>query len=346
VSEPALLEPPPRVTPAPPGSPALAELVLLRLLPEKKSVPPKKLRADLAVFFRRSPAAEEVADAVAALKAEGFIGPKGQRATDAGRARALQFLGVERLPPRANWRTVKARYLVPQALGLPPDSAEYAKADTGEKLAALLLKRDLNLPNAGHTMTAVVDALLCRALGHPGFTDLNALICAKLGEAIGGDPIGKADAKKILPRVRLNVTGVRAEQLYAAVLGGRFTGGSAAQKPAEVEEVFDLEAFANTVKAIARTCPTGRFGGNKVFISHLPERNTPRTRAPRVARDCSPSDSLQALGFLRSVRSGCVEMLLTGSLFESISGARDEPSSNFSRSRAVNCRVGSSVAQN
>ena len=32
---------------------------------------------------------------------------------------------------------------------------------------------------------------------------------------------------------------------------------------------FDLPAFAQTVKAAVRDCPTGRFGDNKVFISHV-----------------------------------------------------------------------------
>jgi hypothetical protein len=36
-----------------------------------------------------------------------------------------------------------------------------------------------------------------------------------------------------------------------------------------IEEPFDLEMFANTVASAARTCPTGWFGGNKVFISHV-----------------------------------------------------------------------------
>lgn len=260
MSESALLEHP--ATVASPARPELADLILLRLLPERKSVAMKKVRTDLGVFFRRPPAAEEVEESVAALKAEGFIVPKkGHCVTDAGRARALQFLGIEKLPPRANWRTVKAKYLVPNALGLPSDSAEYAKADNSEKLAAFLLKRELGLPNAGHTLTAVVDALICKALGHPNFTNLNALIRTKLGEELGGDPISKADAKKVLPRVRLNVTRVRAEDLYAAVLDGRLEE--------EIDETFDLTDFANTVKSAARKCPTGRFGDNKVFISHV-----------------------------------------------------------------------------
>lgn len=264
MSEPALLEPPAPTTST--ARPTLADLILLRLLPEQKSVAPKKLRADLAVFFRAAPAAEQTGEVVATLRAEGFITSKGQRATEAGRARALQFLGVEKLPPRANWRTVKAKYLVPRALGLPSNSAEYAQANTGEKLAAFLLKRKLDLPTAGHTLPAVVDALLCRALGHPEFTNLDALIRTKLGEALGGDPISKSNAKKVLPRVLLKVTRTGMNELCAAVLGGRID--SKETEPV-IDEAFDLTDFANTVKSAARMCSTGRFGGYKVFINHV-----------------------------------------------------------------------------
>src|SRR5207244_3948219 len=34
-------------------------------------------------------------------------------------------------------------------------------------------------------------------------------------------------------------------------------------------EAFDLAAFAGTVRAAARDCPTGHFGSNKVFIHHV-----------------------------------------------------------------------------
>jgi hypothetical protein len=244
--------------------PDLADLILLRLLPEKKSVGVNALRKDLAVFFRRALSADEVGRAVGTLRADGYVAAKGQRSTAAGRARALQFLGVANLPARANWGAVKAKYLVPRALGLSPDSAEYAKAvGSGETFAAFLLKRQLGLSEStGRTLTAVVDALVCRELGHPEFTTLNDLIAFALGRAVGGDPIAKADAKKVLPRVRLNVTQLSTEKLFAVVLGGGIATDDG-------DEPFDLEMFANTVKSVARTCPTGRFGGYKVFINHV-----------------------------------------------------------------------------
>lgn len=268
MNEPVLLEPSAPVAAA--RRPTLADLILLRLLPAKKSVSATDLRKDLKACFRHAPTVEGITATVASLRAEGFVTPKGQQATDAGRARALQFLGLEKLPPRTNWTTVKAKYLVPRALGLPFDSAEYAKADDGEKLAALLLKRKLDLPTAGHTLTAVVDALICRQLGYPTFTSLNALVRAKLGEALGGDPISKEDARKQLPRVRLSVPRAGKNELYAAVLSGALGSERAEPEPEPViDEPFDLEMFANTVKSAARTCPSGRFAGYKVFINHV-----------------------------------------------------------------------------
>src|SRR5205814_1644503 len=126
------------------------------------------IRDDLSGFFRRPPPAEEFGDVLARLRAAGLVAAKGQHLTDAGRARALAYLGVGELPAKANWRAVKARYLFPKALGVSPESA-----------------------------------------------------------------------------------------------------GDATQPPPPAAEDFDREAFANTVTAAARTCPTGRFGGNKVFISHV-----------------------------------------------------------------------------
>lgn len=270
MNEPALIDAP---TPAPAACPELADLILLRLLPEKdKSIGTKQLRTDLAVFFPRPPAADQITSALTALRTDGFITPKAQRATPAGRARALQLLDVAKLPARTNWRAVKAKYLVPRALGLPIDSAEYAKASkNGEALAAFLLKRELGLSaETGHTLAAVIEALVCRELGRSQFLRLNDLIASVLGNVVGGDPIKKADAKKVLPRVRLNVTSLKAEKLRAAILSGGLSTTQTEPEPEPAgEEPFDLEMFANTVKAAARDCPTGRFGGYKVFINHV-----------------------------------------------------------------------------
>lgn len=269
MSETTLLEPP---TPtAAPRTPALTDLILLRLLPAKKSVAPKALRTDIVVFFRRPPTGEAVDRAVASLRAEGFITPKGQQSTAAGRARALQFLGIDKLPPNVNWGAVKAKYLVPRALGLSPDSGAIRD---GKKLAALLLKRRLGLPaGTKTTLNAVFEALACRTLGFAEHTALNDLIPLLLARAINAEaPIDRKDMESAVPRVLLNAGRGGMAGLRGVVFDGWADGEAGGIDPAgpdEFDEAFDLTDFANTVRAAARRCPTGRFGDSKVFISHV-----------------------------------------------------------------------------
>src|SRR4051812_18867767 len=98
------MEPPAAPVPSVPTGP-LADLILARLLPTAKSVGVKAITKDVGELFRRPLSAERVAEAISGLRAAGLVTPKGQQLTDAGRARALAYLGVTELPPRANWGT-------------------------------------------------------------------------------------------------------------------------------------------------------------------------------------------------------------------------------------------------
>src|SRR5260370_40066306 len=91
-------------TPAPVAglAPLVADLFLVRLLPSMKRTPsPKTLEKDLAKFFRHPPAAEQWRELAASLRAEGFVEAKSLQLTEAGRARALRFLGGQARPHRA-----------------------------------------------------------------------------------------------------------------------------------------------------------------------------------------------------------------------------------------------------
>ncbi len=275
MTDPAVLDVPPT---APPTGP-LADLILARLLPAKKSLAPAKLRADLAPLFRDLSPADEFGDVLAALRAAGLVTPRGQVLTDAGRARALAFLGVERVPGRGDWAAVKAKCLLPKALGqTPPKDAK--------RLAALLLMRKLGLPvGTGSTLAAVFEAIACRELGFPDAVSLKALIPTLLEQVVKADtPLAAKDVEEIAPRTLLGVTGRGANALRDTALADWFAGSSAPASVAPVagdDEPFDLEAFAATVRSVARDCPTGRFGGNKVFISHVWQqlRDEPRFAA-------------------------------------------------------------------
>lgn len=255
MTEPALLEPPA-------ATGVLAELVLVRLLPSKQSLGAKKLLADLAPLFRRPPSADAFAAALAGLRADGLLTAKGQRLTDAGRTRALAFVGASELPPRATWESVKAKFLVPKALGVPEAAGMSADA-----LAALLVVRKFGLPSDTRlTLKAVVDTLAFQALGLPPRENATpadfraALVAKQIGaSALTGKQLKDDAVRLVLGTKSRGVGALRANAL--AGLGD--TAGRSADEP------FDLEAFAETVKSVARTCPTGRFGDNKVFLSHV-----------------------------------------------------------------------------
>jgi hypothetical protein len=259
--------PPESSLPAAPTGP-LADLILARLLPATASVPPKKLRDDIGSLFRPAPSPETVGGTLAALRAAGLVTPNGQQLTDAGRARARAYLGVTELPPKANWRTVKAKYLVPKALGLtaPADAETCGDA---KRLAPLLLKRRLGLPvGTGSGLGAVLEAIACRELGYPDHSKLKELLPHLLGKAIGSDkPLDVNSAVNVVPRVLLDAPKGGLEGLRAVALAG--LTGVITRRPMADPEPFDLEAFAHTVVAVARRSPTGRFGDNKVFINHV-----------------------------------------------------------------------------
>ena len=249
----------------------LADLMLARLLPAKASLAPKKLRDDLGPLFQRAPAVESFEETLAALRQVGLVTPKGQLLTEAGRARALEYLGIAELPPKANWTTVRTKYLVPKALcGSSTSETDARSLADANRLATLLLKRKLGLPvGTGNGLGAVFEAIACRELGYPDIAKLKDLLPHLLGKAIGStEPIATKDAEKVVPRVLLNAPKPGMEGLRAVALMG-LTSAAVPPKPIAIYEPYDLEAFANTVKSVARTSPSGWFGDNKVFISHV-----------------------------------------------------------------------------
>ena len=287
MTEPAVLDRPAEAaTPlaALPSGP-LADLILVRLLPPAKSPPsPKRVLTDLAPFFRTPPTPEQVSEAMNGLRAAGLMKPLGQHLTDAGRDRAMAYLGISELPAKLNWGAVKAKFLVPKALGLSAKAVENA-----DKLAAVLLKRKLGLPvGTGDTLTAVIDAIACRVLGFPDRAKVN-FRAAILSKHIGEDqPLTTADLKRAVPARLLEPQGKGTDGLRKLALKGFADGASvsSAQQPEpQPDETFDLEDFANTVLSVARKALTGRFGDNKVFISHVWRQLADEPRFARLGLD-------------------------------------------------------------
>jgi hypothetical protein len=274
---------------AAPPAPAVADLLLVRMaLP---NATPSKVRDDLGKLLGADLSAAELGDLQSDLMSAGFL-TKGKRnafaLTDAGRERALRFLGVAELPPRTNWSTVTAKYLFPKAVGLSPNAV--AKLDSGDKLAAFLLKRKYGVAAApGATVNQVLEAIACKELGFPGETTLEGLLRAVLCRLLRSDSrLTKADLAKQVPLFETGLKRVHAEDVRRKLVRDGLTESTATAPPGEPRpaEPFDLTAFALTVRALAgRSPPEDRFHDNKVFIAALwrasqREPNFPRLTLP------------------------------------------------------------------
>ena len=250
---------------------AVADLVLARMaLQGKTPVAPSVVRRDISKVLNHEMSGAEFDDLRSQLAAAGFLA-KGQRntfaLTDAGREQALQFLGVDEIPPRTNWSTVIARYLFPKAAGLSTTAA--AKLDNGDKLAAHILKRKYGLAGgAGSTVSRVLEAIACKQLGFSEETTLEGLLCAVLSRLVGAERLTKEKLTKQLPLFETGLTAAKADAARCKVVRD-WLDGSPTPRPTQ-REPFDLSAFAATVRALAATSPPqDRFHENKVFIAAL-----------------------------------------------------------------------------
>src|SRR4051794_32984761 len=97
----------------------LDDLILVRLLTTGKRSPTESsLRKELLPVCAVPPTPEQVETALQGLADGALLTQRPLRLTEEGRQRALAFLGVERLPPRADWRKAKEQLLLFRAHGV------------------------------------------------------------------------------------------------------------------------------------------------------------------------------------------------------------------------------------
>jgi hypothetical protein len=290
---------------------AVADLVLVRMtLPGKNPVCPKDVRRDVGKLLGVDFSVSQLDDVRNELADAGFL-TKGKRhtftLTDAGRERALRFLGVDELPPRMNWSAAVGRYLFPKAAGLSADAA--AKLDSGDKLAAFILKRKYELAGrAGSTVSQVLEAVACKELGFSGETTLNGLLCVVMSRLIGSERLAKDKLVQQLPLFETGLAAVRADAARNKIVRDWLGIPMLTPPPQESlpAEPFDLTAFAATVRALAQGSPAeDRFHDNKVFIAALwrasqQEPNFPRLSLPEFKERLVEANSQNLLHLSRA----------------------------------------------
>lgn len=253
---------------------------------------PKKVRDDVNKLCQRS--AEEWDVLRDQLIAAGELA-RGQRnsitLTESGRARALRFLGVNELPATTKWPAVVTGLLLPRALGM--SAADASKLNTGDKLAAILLRRKYGLADqAGTTVKRVVEALACRELGFPGETTLEGVLRAVIGRILGAQGLSLKEVNQQLPLFGTGLPNTKLDscrrqlvKMWLDAIENSLDAAvdSDARSVADIAETWDLPTFAATVRALAESSPpASRFHGNKVFISALWRSSQQEPGFPRV----------------------------------------------------------------
>jgi hypothetical protein len=205
--------------------------------------------------------------------------------TPEGYQKVLAFLNVSHLPtkPKVSWSNLKKSLLLARALGLPAPGAGFSRDDG---FRAALLKLHYGLPLADYPVLKQAKVELTRELLGMGpnakitlETVQAAIFCRELGDYRTADP------KKALDRllsVRLRARRDDPKEFREEVLRSWIEDSLGPSQldlpsphPHHLEEAtsppafLDLAMFARRVQDVARSCPAGRFGDNKVFVSHV-----------------------------------------------------------------------------
>jgi hypothetical protein len=276
----------------------LAGLILVRLLPPSKSAPSRsQIVKDLQPFFSSDDAgwANAVDRALQSLKHAGRIEEKPIRLTEAGRKAAAEFLGLES-PPQVNWSTLQNRYLMARALGISASEKQALKdVAAAPRTRAAVLVKHYRLPGSPVPTEAGVKHLLAwqqlrtahdieiplqLPITHNGILWRTLLKGQK-----GNDPLPLLAAEAVKAK-STDVRHVRQVVIREWLTTQEFEHRAAEPQPQPQTEPTteptaqngdtrpssdkaDLSHFAERVKELARSSPTGRFGDNKVFLSHI-----------------------------------------------------------------------------
>jgi len=212
---------------------------------------------------------------------------KGLALTREGRTRALAALGVERLPKGATWKQLKRMHLVALALGLPPSSANLNRLGHADGMRAVLVQKQLGLPAPGsQSLAQVRDEVCWRQLGvetDKPFT-LAAVQSVLLSRALQAtrdvtpaQALHQLAARSVGAR-RTDTESLRLAALRAWALPAGETTPAQENPPASRSTASSPEAplreeglhtFAERVLQVARGSTAGRFGDDRVFISHV-----------------------------------------------------------------------------
>jgi hypothetical protein len=279
----------------------LEDLVLARLLAAgESSMSLSKLKETLEPLAKRRWSGASLSEALGrtleSLEAAGLAtrNKRSWKSTEAGCNRARNDLGIDGPAQPLPWTSVKNGLLVARALGLRNRAAAVLdRLKTADGLRAALLRGHFDLPiDETPTLKQAKDALGWKLLEHGAAAEVIARLAGR--ESFKTDTVLAAlvythlkldttpDEKGVVDLLLASALGrpvKTAHKLREAVLqrllDAAAVTASASQPqpvsvppPAHATTAADLAEFARRAVTAARLSPTGRFGQDRVFISH------------------------------------------------------------------------------
>lgn len=277
----------------------LQELIPIRFLAcSANGLTISEVKKSLTPVFHQAPSSNEWLQTLQQLTEHGLLKKTGKsrfQITVAGREQALQKLDLPSLPPTLRWLTLRNCYLIAALLGLPAPINERDRLaiTSADGLRAAILANAFKLTTSAYSsLIKVRDNLLWQQLAQPADSaNLQCKLAASnithakpftagsvaallLSGILGTErELSWDSALKQLAAKAAGARRISPEELRLAILR---TATQPLQQPEILEkqppqqpEPLNLEHFANQVNQSARRCQTGKFGDNKLFISHV-----------------------------------------------------------------------------
>jgi len=272
----------------------LKELILVRLLalPKKNKPGPTKIGKEMYALFQEvCPARNAFDDLMEAAFSqlttdEQCIERQPFVLKEAGHQRALLYLGVTEVLGNMTWQTLCNRYLIAKVYGLDAESFEVRKQlQDINKLKGCVMNHAYVLDLSGvPTLKQSIHALLWHKMGVATDVEFNEknliryLLELDLNEH---SPLDAKSLRDVVIKKEIKAQSNRGYEIRQRILQQLVGKPSDKDQPTAqahhsssnlvevVDEVPDIEAFAEQVQQAAQTSETGWFGERKVFISHV-----------------------------------------------------------------------------
>jgi hypothetical protein len=176
-------------------------------------------------------------------------------------------------PPKLTWAALQTDYLVPLAMGMRPDSDDARRIKKAAALKVALVARARQLPlGPAATLKNALAVLAWKLLGVESTAPFTAENVVQ--QLVFHQPPGKKlTTDRVTSALAAAAVGARTGSLSELRSSAIRQWLSPAEHAAPAERPnltdFNLPAFAERVLAAARRSASGRFGDNKVFISHV-----------------------------------------------------------------------------